>query len=225
MRISSLSFYSDPNVGLYSKTSDKFCLAGNSIQERSVQKIEERLNVNVEKCVVANTDFVGLFVAMNSNGILLPKLVSENEMAVFEKISKKFKVNLDVMNSRFSALGNLILCNDSGAIASKLFKESDVRKIEDCLGVEVVKAKIAGVDIVGSCGVATNRGCLLHRDSTEKEIELVESVLKVSADIGTANFGSPFVGSCMIVNSNGAIVGNKTTAPELQRTMDALQLG
>ena len=75
---------------------------------------------------------------------------------------------------------------------------------------------------VGSCGVATNSGCLVHRDIEENEIKKVESILKVDVDVETANFGSPFVGSCIIANSKGAIVGESSTGPEVNRIMETL---
>jgi translation initiation factor 6 len=70
--------------------------------------------------------------------------------------------------------------------------------------------------------VATNKGCFIHRDAKENEIKKIEEILKVKADIGTANFGSPFVGSCFFANSNGAVVGNSTTGPEIDRIYETL---
>ena len=224
MNLSQLNFYGDPNIGMYVKASDKFCLSGNIVPEHDEKELVKFLGVKVKKALIAGTDFIGLFSAMNSNGILLSKLVTDNEMKRFKKIADEFGVNLSIIESKFSALGNLVLCNDSGAVVSKLFGKRDLEKIKDCLNVEVVQTKIAHADVVGSCGVATNKGCLLHRDTSEKEIELVGEVLKVDADIGTANFGSPFVGSCLISNSNGTLMGDRTTAPEMQRIVDTLKL-
>ena len=97
-------------------------------------------------------------------------------------------------------------------------------KIQDCLDVEIKYSKIANISVVGACGIATNKGCLLHKDVKEKETEAVQEVLKVEVDIGTANFGSPFVGACGFANSNGAIVGESTTGPEVARLMETLAL-
>jgi translation initiation factor 6 len=107
---------------------------------------------------------------------------------------------------------------------SKVFSKKEKKEIEDCLGVEAVFSSIAGIQTVGSCGIATEKGCLLHRDAKEEEIKIVEEVLKVKVDIGTANFGSPFVGSCIIANSKGALVGESTTGPEIVRIQEALEL-
>lgn len=224
MRILQTNFYGDPNLGLYVVGCDKFCIVGNELIGKDIKKIQEQLDVKVKKISVAGTSFVGLFLAANSNGILLPKVVNDIELALFRKISSELDVKLEMLNSKFSALGNLILCNDKGGIVSSLFDRAELERIRNCLDVEIVKTEIAGIQVVGSCGVATNKGCLLHRDADEDEIKLVESVLRVDIDIGTANFGSPFVGSCMVANSNGALVGDKTTSPEIQRIIETLKL-
>ena len=131
-------------------------------------------------------------------------------------------MNVTVINTKFTALGNLVLCNDKGAVMSSVISKKEKKKIEDCLGVGGEYGSLASITTVGSCGIATNKGCLVHRDASEEEIKVVENILKVPVDIGTANFGSPFVGSCIIANSNGAVIGESTTGPEVTRIMEAL---
>lgn len=127
------------------------------------------------------------------------------------------------MKTKFTAIGNLLLCNDKGVIIGKPLEKYKER-IERCLGVDAVCMTIAGMNTVGSCGIATNDGCVLHRDVNEKEIEVVERALGVEVGLGTANFGSPFVGSCAIANSSAVAVGESTTGPEINRFMEALKL-
>ena len=94
--------------------------------------------------------------------------------------------------------------------------------VEETLGVKAKIGTVAQLSIVGSCGVATNKGCLLHRDVMEEEMGIVEKTLGVNADIGTVNFGTPFVKSGLIANSNGFVVGKMTTGPEIVRVDEAL---
>jgi translation initiation factor 6 len=223
-KILQTNFYGDHNLGLFGKSSDKFCIIGNFIPEKIRKKVENVLKVRIIKASIANTELIGLFCCFNSNGILLPRIVIEREMENFKTIKKEFDLNLEILNSRYTALGNLILCNDKGAAISKNFTKKEKLKIEDCLGISSEYSTIARMNTVGSCGVATNNGCLLHRDVKEEEIKKIEEILKVSADIGTANFGSPFVGSCMIANSNGTVIGESTTGPEIVRVSEALNL-
>ncbi len=216
-----MSFSGDVNLGMYCKVSEKFCLAAHFIQDRNLRKISELLKVKIVRTTLANTDLVGLFVALNSNGILLPHIVSEREIS---HIKSESRLNVGILKTKYTAVGNLILSNDRGAVISKIFSQKEKKTIEDVLDVETEYTTVAKLNNVGSCGIATNEGCLLHRDASEKEIDFAKNILKVNTDIGTANFGSPFVGSCMLANSHGAIVGETTTGPEIARIMETLGL-
>jgi len=223
LRVWQTNFYGDHNLGLYGKSSDRICVLGR-ILEGKREKIEEFLNVKTVALTISNTDLVGIFCALNENGMILPKIITDLEREKFEELKKLFGINVKVLNSNFTALGNLILCNGHGALISKLFTKKDKKMIEDCLDVESHFSTIAGIQTVGSCGIATSKGCLLHRDASEEEIKIAEEVLKVKVDIGTANFGSPFVGSCVIANSKGAIIGESTTGVEIIRLQETLEL-
>jgi len=222
-RVIQTDFQGDHNIGLFAKSSDKLCLAGNVLSGKTMGKIENVLNVPIENILVSNTDFCGIFVAMNSNGLLLPKIVYENEVKRFKEIGKRYGLNIEILRSKYTATGNLILCNDNGAIVSSLFSRNDRIKIKDCLDVEIEASTVAGINTVGSSGIATNKGCLLHRDAKDSEISLIKSLLKVDVDIGTANFGSPFVGSCIVANSNGCVVGLSSTGYEISRITETLK--
>jgi len=192
--------------------------------DKTVEKMQDVLGVEVRKITIANTDLIGIFCVMNSNGILLPKIANRRELDFFARLKKEFGFNITLLPSRFTALGNLIAANDNGAIISKVFSQVSKRKIEDCLDVETDYSSVARQTIVGSLSVATNKGCLLHRDAEESEMKRIEDILKVKVDIGTANFGSPFIASCIVANSNGAIVGEQTTGPEVVRIAETLDL-
>jgi translation initiation factor 6 len=224
MKVLLTNFHGDHNLGLFGKASDKFCILGNFVSERNKEQTEDVLKVKTVRITVANTDLVGVFSCINSNGILLPKIATVREIELLKNMKRELDINLEILNSKFTALGNLILCNDRGAVVSRNFSKKDKKRIGDCLGVESEFSTIAKMDVVGSCGVATNKGCIVHRDASEEEVKKIEEILKVQIDIGTANFGSPFVGSCAIANSNGAVVGESTTGPEINRIMGVLEL-
>lgn len=218
------NFFGDHNLGLYARACDKFCLIGSHIQKKTEEKISEVLGVKIAKTNVGGTDFVGIFSALNANGIVLPNIIKRIENEKLKEVRKSFDINSAVLSSKFNCLGNLILCNDNGAIISKTFSKIDKKKIEDVLDIEAEYGTIAGMNIVGSAGIATNKGCLVHRDAREEEMKKMEEVLKVEVDIGTANFGSPFVGSSFFANSNGAVVSNSTTGPEVSRIAETLNI-
>lgn len=222
MKIIQTNFFGDHNLGLYARSSDKVCLIGSFISKKVEEKIGEILDVEIVKTTLSGTDFVGMFSAINTNGVVLPNIIKKLEIERLKNIFKTLDLNYIVINSKFNCLGNLILCNDNGAVISKTFSKPDKKKIESILDVETDYGTISGMNIVGSAAVATNKGCFIHRDASENEIKKTEEILKVKADIGTANFGSPFVGSCFFANSNGVVVGNSTTGPEIDRIYESL---
>ncbi len=108
------------------------------------------------------------------------------------------------------------MCNDKGCLISKHLKTYK-KKIKSCLGVEVEVGTVADLEVIGSAAVATNKGCLCHRDTTEEEIKLIEKLLKVKADVGTVNYGTPFIKAGILVNSNGVVFSEQSTGPEMGR--------
>ena len=80
--------------------------------------------------------------------------------------------------------------------------------------------ELGGMEIVGSVALATNRGCLCNSMIKEEELKRLEELLKVKADVGTANYGSPFVKSGFLVNRNGLIASDLSSGPELGRAME-----
>lgn len=219
MRAIQLNFYGDHNIGIFGRASEKLCILGSSVSDKECKKIEATLGVRVLKATVSHTDLVGMFCCMNSYGAIVPSIAREEEIERMRSAG----LNIQVLKAKFTALGNLILCNDKGAVVGKPL-ERYKEEIGTYLGVDATCTSVAGMSTVGSCGIATNKGCILHRDAKEDEIKEIEKILDVEVGIGTANFGSPFVGSCAIANSLAVAVGQSTTGPEINRIMEALKL-
>lgn len=205
-------------IGIYFLASEKYLLAPQGFPHKHVRILEGALGLNALRESVCESGLIGLFCAGNSNGLLVPNAQDARRLSH----ALRGIVNVAAVDDRHTALGNLILANDRGAIISNVFGHAAERKIRDSLGVEVARGTLAGLDTVGSCGIATNSGVLLHPEATDSEMELVESVLKAGVDIGTLNRGSPFVGSVAVGNGNGVVVGRETTPVEITRLEEAL---
>jgi translation initiation factor 6 len=224
MKALQTDFYGDHNVGLFAKASDKVCIAGSTLSDKSISQLEKVLKVPVVRSTVANSEVVGIFCAVNSNGLLLPKIASDQEFGALKAALNEHGMAVERVGGKFTALGNLVLCNDKGVAVSRLLSKKELEKVEDVLGVEADYCTAGGLDSIGSCGLASNKGCVMHRDSTEEELDRVQDLLGAETDVGTGNFGSPFVGSCAIANSNGIVAGESTTGPEITRMMETLGL-
>ena len=131
-------------------------------------------------------------------------------------------LNVSLMPGKYTAVGNIIAANDHGAIAGPKVGEKAVKVIEDTLKVPVEISSIADSNIIGSSSLVTNKGFLVHRDASYEDLDFVEEVFKVEGNIGTVCKGMPLVGACGIANSQGAIVGESTTGPEMARLEESL---
>lgn len=210
-------FNGDPNLGLHTTVTEDYCLIDPSLADSCYRKVKDTLNVEVIKTTAAGSRMVGIFCASNSNGVVVPKNIENNEIELIEDKGLKYRV----INSKQTALGNLILVNDDICLIPKFLKNYS-KGLEGCFGVPVEVAEIAGLDLLGTCGVVTNRGLLCHRDASEDEMTNLEGLFGLECGRGTVNFGMPLVGACVIANSKGALTGIDTTGPELGRIHEAL---
>ncbi len=209
------AFHGDPNIGLFAFATDKYLFsADDNLNAKD-------LNVPLVASTVSGTQLCGMFAAGNSHGIILPVMADKLEIKRISAQMKKLGINVLCLESKQNAMGNLILCNDKGALASPELKPYK-KKIEACLKVPLTFGKILDMDIVGSVCIATNKGFLLNMHASDKDFELVKKVLGTEGDIGTVNFGGPFVRSGLVANSVGAIAGSMTSGPELSRIEEAL---
>jgi translation initiation factor 6 len=220
--IISYTMLRSPNIGLYAVATDKFLLIPKNVPARKATRLEKCLRVKAVKINVAGSFLNGVFVAANSNGIILPRIVYDEDLDILK--SNFSDIAIEVIQTKETALGNLILANDNGAIAYPRFSKEILKTISDILNVDVAAGTIANMPIVGSLAIATNKGVLAHVNLCEEEKTVLEDILKVPVRAGTVNDGIPFVKSGIIANRFGAAVGNLTTGPELSIVGEALGL-
>jgi len=206
------SIVGSSSIGVYSLANDRILIAPGSVPIKKAERLSEWLKVKLVHSSIGGSILVGALACANSNGILLPSFVKEEEI---EAIQRCFKGNIAVMETRKTAYGNLVLANDHGAIVDPRLKDPEIQKISETLCVEAVRGEIADLPYVGSLAVATNKGVLAHPLLKDSERQVLEQVLKVPVDVGTINCGIPYVGTGLIVNSHAAIAGLLTTGPEI----------
>ncbi|MCK5023086.1 MAG: translation initiation factor IF-6 [Candidatus Aenigmarchaeota archaeon] len=209
MIFSKLDFQKNANIGLFSLATDKFALGNRFIEKNDKQIMEKVLKVPVYQISALGTGLIGIFAAANSKGIIISDRIYNEEI---EEIQRNFDVL--VLETKHTAFGNLILANDTGCIISQDLKKHK-NDIRDFFGVDTRVGTIGGMDLVGSLGVCNSKGCIVHKAITDKEKKLIEKILDVNVFPGSVNFGNPWVKSGVIVNTNGFIVGDQTTGPEM----------
>jgi translation initiation factor 6 len=178
--------------------------------------------IEIIETFINGSAVVGSYIAMNSKGMIVPGIITDDELENLQNhIAKTFMIT--VLDAEDNAFGNLILCNDHGAIISpKLIDYKEI--ISKTLQVPVKVMEFANSQLPGACGLANNKGVLVHPMVNEVEAEIISEVLKVDIDISTINCGIPFLGGGAVVNDNGGLFGRESTGPEIQRIMEILQL-
>jgi translation initiation factor 6 len=179
---------------------------------QKAQEFADYLKVKLAYTAVCGSVLSGALVCANSIGMIVPIAIREEELA---QIKTVYTGNITIMETKKTAFGNLILVNDKGAVVDPRFKENEIKKISEALGVEAVPSEIAGLPYVGSLAVATNKGVLAHPMLKDEERKILEAVFKVPVDVGTVNCGIPYVGTGLLANSHAAVAGSMTTGPEM----------
>ena len=212
MGIYRYSYYKSPNIGLFAKTNDRIIIVPFGFAKTKAAKLMEYLGVEEELYTsVANTRLIGPMTAMNNNGILVPSIATDEEVLIL----KGTGLNVGRLNSKFTAIGNLISTNDNGALVSPLFKGEVDQQVRDALGVPVESMTVGGFIQTGSMIVATNTGAVVHPIATEDEVKVISETLQVQVEPVTVNGGIPFLSSGILANSKSVIVGTSTSGPEL----------
>ncbi|MFB6152221.1 MAG: translation initiation factor IF-6 [Haloarculaceae archaeon] len=213
------SFSGSAYVGVFARATDDCLLARPDADGDLLASLGDELDVPVVATTVGGSGTVGALATGNGNGLLVSGRVRERERGT---IAEETGLPVTELPGRINAAGNVVLANESGAYVHPDLPDEAVRAVEDGLDVPVERGTLAGVQTVGTAAVATNRGVLCHPNATDGELDFLEDLLDVPADIGTINYGGPLVGSGLVANDAGYVVGQDTTGPELGRIESAL---
>lgn len=214
MAIYTFVLFGSASIGVYSLATEKIVIIPPQIPRHKAERVGKWLKTDVVQTTIGKSVLIGALACANSNGMLLPHFVREEEVETLQNSCGK-NFNLTIMETRRTAYGNMVLTNDKGAIVDPRLKAKDIKIISDTLDVEVVPGEIAGLPYVGSLAIATNNGILTHPLIKEEERKLIEEVMKTPVDVGTINCGVPYVGTGLIANTKAAVAGFLTTGPEM----------
>jgi len=210
-------------IGVYLVANNSFVLYPTTLLKPLLKKFKTAFDKPFIPFTINSSNLLGVHSASNKYGIILPHILKDDEYDML-KSNLRDSIQIGILDSIDNAFGNLILCNDKGAIISTFLK--DYRKqIEDILNVETVVYEFANSYLPGSISIANSYGCLVHPLAEDDEIDYISSVLKVEeTDVSTINRGMPYLGSGAIVNDNSGVFGSFSTGPELQRLTSVLQI-
>lgn len=212
--IRTLNIYENPVIGVFATCTEDFALVPPGTNDKTSGMLEDILDVEVVSTLVNGSVVVGSLSKGNSSGFLVPKGSGP--------LPKKIDLPVAEVPDNLSAIGNIVLANDSAALVHPDISDKAIEIIEKTLSVDVRRGTIAGIKTVGMAGVVTNHGLLAHPMIKQEEVSILENLFGLNVEIGTVNYGSQVVGSGVLANSSGYVAGSETTGHELGRIEDAL---
>ena len=213
-------------IGVYLAANNSYVLYPSTLIKPLLKKYRNTFMEPFYPLTINNSDLLGVYTASNKYGIIVPHIIKDDELEKLEDFLKEGadSSQVSVLKSIDNAFGNLILCNDKGAIISSFLKDHK-EDIENTLNVETVVYDFADNFLPGSISLVNNNGCVVHPLSTDDQIDYITSILKVDeVDVSTVNRGVPYLSSGGIVNDKSGIFGIDCTGPELIRITTVLQL-
>jgi translation initiation factor 6 len=214
--IERMSLGGTPFIGIVAFSTEHATVVRTGIPEGKMETISSVMGSTTIASTVARTDLAGIFLAGNSNGILIPHILEDFEE---EALRAAFDIDVHTVNTKYTAW-EICPCQRPGCVISPELaghKEGFL-----CLGGRGAGRHHRRFKNVGSVAVATNKGCLVHPETSPEKMEWLREVLKVPVNHSTANRGVGYLGGCMIANSKGVVVGDISTGPELGRIDDML---
>ncbi len=210
-------------IGVYFVANNLYILYPPLILEATFNKVKKAFDRPLYPITINNSNLLGVYTSSNKYGIIIPHITRDDELNIL-KTNLGDKIQIGILKSIDNAFGNLILCNNKGAIISTLLKNYR-KQIEDILNVETIVYEFADSYLPGSVSLANSNGCLVHPLTTDEECEFIASLLKVEeTDVCTINRGIPYLSSGAIVNDTSGLFGAESTGPEMMRLSNVLKL-
>jgi translation initiation factor 6 len=213
-----LDFNENPNVGVFCRANDDLAFVRKGLLKKVKKKIVAALDTNLVELNIADASIIGSLLTLNSTGAVATDFIDNNSVNMIKDQGLK----VCIIEDKFNAAGNDILMNDHGALVHPNLQDDTLKAIEETCNVPVYRGTIGSLKTVGMAAVVTNKGCLCHPKVTDKEKMQLEKVFQVKVMIGTVNHGAPLIGSGLVANTKGAIIGNRTTGIEMGRIEEAL---
>ena len=213
-----MDFNENPNLGVFCRANDDVAFIRKGLSKKDKEKIISALGVDLIELSITDATIIGSLLVINKKGAIVTDFADVDSL----KVIKDNGFEICVITDKINAAGNDILVNDKGALVHPDLQERSIEDIKNTMKVPVYRGTIASLKTVGMAAVVTNKGLLCHPKVTDEEKSILEKIFGVNAMIGTVNHGSPVIGSGLVANTKGAVIGNLTTGIEMGRIEEAL---
>ena len=173
--------------------------------------------MTVDSADIFGSDQVGIHLAAIGGYVFHPPELTEPIKEKIDNVLGLESVELNIGGSNL--IGALLCGNSKGMAVADIATESDIDLLTSYGDVVVMEG---GVNTAGNLLLANETGVVASPSIPEDGLEIISQVMKVPPMVGTACFGSPYVGAGICASNDGAMTGTETTGPEMNRIEDAL---
>ncbi|XP_003745241.1 eukaryotic translation initiation factor 6 [Galendromus occidentalis] len=221
-----VQFENNNEIGVFARLTNRYCLVaiGGSENFYSVFEGELSDHIPVVHTSIAGCRIIGRLSVGNRNGLIVPFTTTDQELQHLRN-SLPDDVQIQRVEERLSALGNVIACNDYVALVHPDLDKETEEIIADTLKVEVFRQTVASQTLVGTYCALSNRGGLVHPKTTIEDQRELSSLLQVPLVAGTINRGSEVLAAGLVVNDFAAFCGMDSTATEMQVVEKVFRIG
>lgn len=219
-RFQRMNFNENPNVGVFCRANNEIAFLKRGLTKKIKKRIIAALDVKLIELSIADASIIGSLLSCNSSGVVVTGFISEKNTEMIR--DQGFDVC--VVDDIYNAVGNDVLVNDHGCLVHPKLDDHSIELIEKTCQVPVKRGTIADLETVGMAAVVTSKGLLCHPKVSDDEKKVLEQLFQVPVMIGTVNHGVPLIGSGLVANGHGAIMGLPTTGIEMGRIEEALNL-
>ena len=216
MHVAKLRINGSDAIGTFGYVTNEIGILSNVISKEEEKTIKETLQLeNYVKTTIANVPTVGIFIIGKGDTILVPSIISDEELKTLEEL---FKVKVvDVINDALR--NNYFVWEKKNILIAPRELRREAKHIAKLLNLDPIFVDEREIEL-GSSIAGNSRGIIVNPDIFYKVKELLgENVFEA-----TVNMGDGFVGAGMLINDNGYVVGSRTTGIELAQIDEYLFL-
>jgi len=205
------NIFGSPSIGMFIFVTDEFCLIGKGVKERIKKELENTFGVKVYEITIGGTNLPGIFINGNDKKLIVPEFINKEEYEMLNEIA-----DIKVLNTKYTPLGNNIIIGKNAILINKEMEENVKNEISEFFNLPIYDFNLKNCKAIGSLIVVKENRVFASNILKDKKIKELKKILKPEVlNVGTVNFGSPFIRSGLALNSYGFAVGSLTTGYEL----------
>ena len=176
---------------------------------------------------VEGSEYIGIFATCTESVLLLPSYIAERLALELERALQVQAIRTSIAET--SLIGCLAVGNSNGFIFSPYMLDSEIRRLEDLVRTEGLKAKISRLpdrdkmNAVGNIILANDTVALVHPQLSAETVEEIENTLEVKVYKGTIG-GLKTVGMAAVATNKGVLAHKNATHEELEFLEEIFEL-